>query len=329
MGETLRKRAFLLIAASAASLILCAAPARSQLSAFSLPTPASTRAVGGRFPVRWVDRFVGGLDPGCLYSVTWYYAANKTGEDKKRLTTVFRDDFTNGFRANWSPQGQFIFDWDVRQERDSDRRYLVAPKLAGPALSKDGFESNVVVSALVRPIGTNPEFGIALRVQPNGRGIELQSLGGVLGVTQAGKPFLHGQRRLTKILPNDWYWFEIGIMNKKRSRDIEVRVRVYDERRERVLAEIGPVLDQPLPGLDKPGLLQLVGPAHFAEIHVDPWSARWVDDWRNELIWNTELVADGDYFLVAEVADGKGPPRSFVSDYQVQVRNMNQAAAGN
>lgn len=329
MGKTLRTRAFLLFAASAVGLILSASPARSQLGSFDFPAPPSTRAVGGSYLVRWEDRFVGGLDPGCLYSITWYYSTTRSAEDRKRMTAVFRDDFSSGFRANWSPQGQFIFDWDVQQERGTDRRYLVAPKLAGPALSKDGFHPNVVLSALVRPIGINPEFGMALRVQPNGRGVELQNAGGALRVSQSGKPFFKGQRPLTKILPREWYWYEIGILNKGRSKDIEVRVRVLDERREKVLAELGPLVDKPLPGLHRAGLIQLLGPAHFSEIYVDPWAARWVDDGDNQFLWNTELVPDGDYYLVAEVQDGKAPPRLFVSDYQVQVRNANQAAAGN
>lgn len=329
MGKTFRNRATQFFAALAVMLALTAAPVRAQLSTFDFPAPASTRAVGGNYVVRWDDRFVGGLDPGCLYSITWYYATSKTGEDRKRITAEFRDDFTNGFRANWSPQGQFLFDWDVRQERGSDRRFLVAPKLAGPALSKDVFAPDIVLSVLARPMGINPEFGVALRVQPNGRAIEMINSGGFLRVMQSGKPFLRGQRTLNQILPSNWYWFEIGVQNRARGKDIEVRVRVYDEKRERVLAELGPLVDRALPGLDKAGLIQLLGPAHFAEIYVDPWAARWADDSRNQFIWNTELVADGDYYLVAEVADAKNPPRLVVSDYQVQVRNANQAAAGN
>ena len=220
MVEAMGKRA-LLVFAVAAGLALTSAPARSQLSAFEFPLPVSTRAVGGKYLVRWDDRFVSPLDTG-LYSISWYYSATGRQEDRKRLITTFRDDFSNGFRANWTPQGQFIFDWDVRQERGGDRRFLVAPKLAGPALSKDGFPANMVVSVLVRPVGIKPEFSLAVNVQPNGRGYEVQNVGDTIRVMQNGRQLANGQQRLLRVAPNDWYWYEIGILSKHRSKEVEI-----------------------------------------------------------------------------------------------------------
>jgi hypothetical protein len=70
----------------------------------------------------------------------------------------------------------------------------------------------------------------------------------------------------------------------------------------------------------------LTGPAHYAEVYVDPWEARWLDDRKNQFVWNTESVPDGDYYLIAELSDGRKAPERIVSDFQVQVRNRAQAA---
>ncbi|HEU4752462.1 MAG TPA: hypothetical protein VFU47_05080, partial [Armatimonadota bacterium] len=72
--------------------------------------------------------------------------------------------------------------------------------------------------------------------------------------------------------------------------------------------------------LQRRSSVSLTGPAEFAEIYMDPWSARWCDDSDNTVRWNTSVVPDGDYFLVAELSDGRTITTE-VSRYQVQVRN--------
>jgi len=320
----MRKSAVLSLV-GAASLILAALPARSQLSAFRIPQPASTLAVGGRYTVNWDDRFFNELDPGCVYSVTWFYSATRAGDDRRRLNTGFRDDFTTGFRANWKPEGEFLFDWDVNRDPRERRSYLVAPKVAGPAVSRDLFPPNMVLSVLVRPYGVRNEFAIGLRRQPNERAYELRNQGDTIRLMQSGRVL--AERRLLRVAPHEWYWYEIGCYTARRTREVEVRVRVFDARREKVLVNFDPVYDRPAGGLDRGGLIYLTGPAHYAEVYVDPWEARWVDDRRNQLVWNTEGVPDGDYYLIAEVSDGRKPPERIVSDFQVQVRNRAQAGA--
>lgn len=309
-----------------AALAFCA-PAHAQLSSFELPTPPSTRAVGGQYVVRWEDKTVTPLY-SCLYSITWYYSASRTGEDRKRITTVFRDDFETGLRANWVPQGQFLFDWEVKQERGTDRRYLVAPKLAGPAISRDVVPVDSVVSALAQPLGIKADFSIGLGIQANGRGYELQNTGDMIRVVQGGRVLAGAERRALGLNPTQWYWYEIGL-RRKPNRTVEIRVRVFDEKREKVVLQFDPIYDRLPVWMDKGGLLQLQGPAKFAEIYVDPWSSRWADDRKNEVIWNTDLVPNGDYYLIAEVHDGKSAPQLIASSYQVQVRNGVSAAAGN
>lgn len=309
--------------------LMLAAPAHAQLSSFELPTPPSTRAVGGQYVIRWDTKEVSPLY-SCLYSVTWYYSRDRTGQDRKRITTLFSDDFSNGLRGNWVPQGQFLFDWEVKQERGTNRRYLVAPKFGGPAISRDVVPIDSVVSALVQPLGIKSDFSIGLGIQPNGRGFELQNTGDVIRVVSGGRVVAGGERRALGLNPSQWYWYEIGLHRKGRGgRTVEIRVRVFDEKREKVVLQFEPIYERvPFP-MESGGLLQLQGPAKFAAIHVDPWWARWADDRKNQLIWNTQLVPDGDYYLIAEVHDGRGAPQLVTSSYQVQVRNGSPAAAGN
>jgi hypothetical protein len=319
----MRKRA-LLNGLLVVGLSLAAAPARSQLHAFRIPQPASTLAVGGRYLVQWDDRFLNELDPGCVYSVTWYYSASRSGEERRRAITAFKDDFSNGFRANWKPEGEFLFDWDVNKDPRDRRSYLVAPKVAGPAVSRDLFQPNAVLSVLVRPYGVRNEFAVGLRRQPNERAYELRNNGDTVRLVQSGRVL--AERRLLRVVPSEWYWYEIGCYTARRTREVEIRVRVFDARREKVLVNFDPVYDRPTGGLDKGGLVYLTGPAHYAEVYVDPWEARWLDDRKNQFVWNTESVPDGDYYLIAELSDGRKAPERIVSDFQVQVRNRAQAA---
>jgi hypothetical protein len=66
----------------------------------------------------------------------------------------------------------------------------------------------------------------------------------------------------------------------------------------------------------------LSGTADFGEIYVDPWAARWTDDAKDEVKWNSVGVPDGDYYLIAELSDGRTPPRLEITSYQVQVRSQ-------
>ena len=310
---------------------LLARPADAQLKTFRYFPPVDTLASSGTYVVRWEDGFVGDLHPGCFYSITWYYSTDPSGVDARRITTLFRDDFSGGFRGNWRPEGPFQFDWAVREDRrgrdrggaNGQKRYVSGPRQAGPLVSSEPTDRDVVLSALVRPHGRN-EFSLGLRVQPNGRSYEIQNDNSEVRIVQAGKTL--ARQRLMEVVPRNWYWYEVGVRTRP-NRDVELRMRVFDETRERVLVNFDPVLTVDVGQALKSGFISLTGPADFAEVYVDPWSARWADDPRNELRWDTSQVPDGTYYLIAEVADGKGKPRIEVSDYQVQVRNRPQAAA--
>src|SRR5688500_5816643 len=110
-------RALLRIALLLLALGLRARPADAQLKKFEFVPPVETLARGGTDVVRWKHAFVGDLHPGCVSSITWYYSTSPSGQDAKRITTLFRDDFSGGFRGNWRPEGPFQFDWTVREDR--------------------------------------------------------------------------------------------------------------------------------------------------------------------------------------------------------------------
>jgi hypothetical protein len=292
-----------------------ARPARSQ-GAFRFQPPVSTRAVGGSYTVRWTDDD-NGIADGCR-SITWYYSPRSDGSDRKRMTTRYRDDFT-GYMARWKPEGAFNFDWKLR--RDGERGHVLYSRgESGPLYSREATDENVVVSTLVRPRNLKNDVCIGFRLGANGTGYEVRSEGNVLRVLQEGEPLPGAMRRVFEITPRKWYWYEVGLRSR-RGKEVEIRVRIYDETR-RVLACIPGIEDRPRnKALLRRGILALCGAADFAELYVDPWEARWADDTQNEFRWDTSQVPDGDYYVLAELSDAKGPAEVVVSPFQVEVRN--------
>lgn len=298
---------------------LSALPARSQVGTlhFRFQTPASLRAAGGFHTVTWDDVPAGGLDPG-LFSITWYYTRLADGADRRRITTEFHDDFSEGLRKNWRPEGPFDFDWRLARDRDrKDRRdVLRGPAQSGPCMSLKSVSGDAVVSVLVRPEGLRSEFGIGVRMQSENRGFELRSEGNLVRLFRSREE-LEPAQTIRNLTPGAWYWYELGIRSVKD--EVTLRVRIYDEQRERVIASFSRDCRARARALQTGGVVALWGPADFAEVYIDPWETRWVDDSRNRLRWNTADVPPGRYFLAAELSSGKRAPRLLVSEYQVEV----------
>ncbi len=301
--------------------------ASAQAGDLRISEPANLRAIGGSYTIKWEDDDKTRLFAGNgLESITWYYSSQANGGDRVRMASFFREDFRGqgALFARWAVQGGLNLDWLVKNDR---RRYLSGNRNAAPIALKQLIDRDVVVSVLVRPTGIQNQFGIGLRWQPNGKGYEIRNVNNSLEVGEAGQaPVV--QERLLQVIPRNWYWYEIGMRTKGQpGRSVDVRVRVYDENRQKLLLDTD-FQDRPKDNsLLRPGVLALWGPADFAEIYVDPWNSRWVDAAQNEFRWDTSAVPDGDYFLVAEVQDGRNPVRLVVSNFQVQVRNQAQAAA--
>lgn len=318
------KRAYVAIALAAVAVGISQNRASAQVGELRIPEPANVRAIGGSYTVTWEDDGKDKLFVGNgLESITWYYSSQPNGADRVRMASYFREDFSGpALFARWAAQGGLNLDWLVKKDR---RRYLSGNRAAAPIALKQLIDRDVVVSVLVRPTGIQNQFGIGLRWQPNGKGYEIRNVNNSLEVGEAGQaPVI--QERLLQVIPRNWYWYEIG-MRTKGGRGVDVRVRVFDENHQTLLLD-SECQDRPRDlSLLRPGVLALWGPADFAEIYVDPWESRWVDANKNDFRWDTTDVPDGDYFLVAEVQDGRNRQRVVVSSFQVQVRNEARAAA--
>lgn len=288
---------------------------------FRLVSPTQLLAGTGMFRVTWQDVDPDDIDPG-KHCITWYYTPSADGP-RRRMVTLFHDDFSRGFRQNWQPQGNLLLDWDLRRSpRDAARGDLLyGGEGAGPCISQFIPEASSVVSVLLKPDGLGSNWRIGIRMQRNGRGIILHP--GRLNrmIVEAA-----GERRPEKIAdyrPGNWYWVELGARTLRS--EVQVRCRVFNEDRSRLLCD----LDEFIPahpkgearGLRERGAIMLQGPAYFAEVFVDPWQARWLDDQQNSFEWNTEGVAPGAYHLVADVMDPRSRTHTRVSDFKVEVSN--------
>jgi hypothetical protein len=305
---------------------LCLAPAWSQVFRFRFAPATFQPGAGGYHTVTWEDlapdEVVG--DPGVISSLTWYYATRPDGADRKRMTTLFHDDFAGGFRANWRMIGRFAHNWIVRQERPPRGQfYLAGPGDACPAVSAVALPRNTVLSVLVRPRDLQTGFTLSLRVQENGQCYTLRTAADTVSLLEGEQPV--AEQGLQALEPDRWYWYEVGMLTRRA--EVIIRARVMDHSRTHVLADMPCVLRPQDPRLRDEGRIALWGAADFAEIYVDPWTARWVDDHRNEFQWDTSMLPDGDYFLVAEVIDGKNPPRRITSEIPVRIRRLRRLGA--
>lgn len=319
-----------LVAAIAAVLLLaCGGPipagAQSGAQPLRFATALPSRASGSSYVVRWNDLTIDAIDQGCLSSITWYYGPRKELSECRRVTTQFHDDFRNGFRKFWRPVGPFGFAWTVRREGVDGRTFVAGPGGAGPLLSVAPAPRDAVLSVLVRPHPAADEFAVGMRLLPDEAalaqgadppGYLVRVTRRAIQVRRSGQTIL--EQPAPEWAPGSWYWLEIGIRNLRRS--VELRLRLMDETRRQLLASLC-LEDRPrMPALLFGGLIALGSGADYAEVYLDPWQARWIDDPRNEFVWDLSNVPDGEYYLVAEVIDEKNPVRHVFSDFRVQVR---------
>lgn len=285
------------------------------------PIPDNLEAPNGSYDLHWEDFPPGAVNPR-LVSFTWFYAKAPAGAERKRITTGLKDDFRD-FRAKWQTPGPFGFDWVVKSRMN--RRFLHAPDQpqASSLVSNAPIPMDSVVGLLVRP-RDRPQWSIELRVQKPGVSLKFRHDGDKLTI-------LESETEIIRDIPIDlpggakWAWYEIGLQTRP-GRDVEIRVRVFNEERTELLGQYRKThrLENLL--LRREGGITLTGPADFAELYVDPWAARWAEDNSNTLRWNTSAVESGDYVLIAEVCDGSRVPRQIATDFRIGVRNRNREA---
>lgn len=298
-----------------AALILACSSASAQGVDFRFVRPAALEAPPGSFTFGWECAPII-FDPG-LTSITWYYATQPDGSDRKRMTTWFRDDFSKGLFANWQPQGPFAIDWLINSDRDrKERQFLQAPRGGGEAVSNNPVTmGDFVASTLVRPAGLRQQFGLRLRLQPNGNGYQLRVAD--MGVSLIGGGKTIREWRLPAVFSGQWYWCEVGLRTYKR--EVEARVRVYDEKREKLLLS-GHHTHQPDAALLRGGFVSLLPHADYAEVYLDAWDSRWIDSGSKRVRWITTDVTPGRYYLVAELHTDRRRPSLVVSPFQVEIK---------
>jgi len=305
-----------------ALLLGVAAPrAESQNLGFRFVPPVNNLAVNGSHRVAWESPGIL-LDPG-LTSLTWYYATRPDGQDRKRMVTGVKYDFKNGYRTHWQANGGFLFDWKVEEDQDKKIWFLKTPRDGGEIIANDPVPSDFVMSSLVRPTHVASRFGLRFRGQPTGEYMQLLFAPRDNQIQLTGNGMKPAAWRLPLLRPKQWYWVEVGVRNFKR--EVETRVRIYDDTRQTVLFT-GSYNDRPDKALIKPGLISLLPLADYGDIYLDRWESRWLDGSTKELRWDTSQVPNGSYFLIVEMHTGKGQPRTVTSDFQVEVRNPAAAA---
>lgn len=307
------------------ALLSCLAAPRveSQNLGFRFVPPVNNLAVAGSHRVTWESPGII-LDPG-LTSLTWFYASQPDGADRKRMVTGAKYDFKNGFRTEWQANGGFLFDWKVDEDREKKIWFLRTPRGGGEIIANDPVPADFVLSAMVRPTHLAEEFGLRFRGQPGGEFMELRFIPRDNQLQLIGKGLKPAIWRMPPMRLRQWHWVEVGVRNFKR--EVETRVRIYDETRRNVLFSdsYNGRPDKVLVN-NRPGLIALVPFAEYADIYLDRWESRWLDGSARELRWDTSRVPNGKYFLVVELHTGRGAPQTVVSDFQVEVRNPGQAA---
>lgn len=282
--------------------------------------PDQVEAVNGAYDLHWEDFPPGAVNPR-IVSFTWFYAKSPVDPERKRITTLHRDDFLN-FRDHWRTPGPFGFDWDVKTNR-SNRRFLQSPGQvqASALVSNSAIPADSVVGILVRP-KDKPQWSIELRAQKPGVSLEFRQDGNKLKISECGSVIADD---IHVAVPGGgkWAWYEIGLQTRL-GKDVEIRVRVFNEERTELLGQFRHTWRLANPALRREGGISLSGPADFAELYIDPWSARWADDNRNTLRWDTSHVPNGDYVLIAEVCDGNKIPRQIATDFRIRVRNRDR-----
>lgn len=258
------------------------------------------------------------IDPQTIPSLTWYYTSAVNGIDRRRVVTLFHESFTGDLLQRWLPVNALRDDWEVRLDGGKRGDRFVRMRPGGePILSLDHFANEFVVSARLRPLGANPDYGISVRANREAR--EFYALRGAAELLNPENPTFNHQQPLAEVLPGKWYWYELGVRNRGK-RDVVVRARIWDAEHQTLLASFNTV-DPGGPPCPQGQRIGLLPGADYSEVHVDPWSSRWLTP-GGSFTWDTRDVPNGDYFLTAVIDDGNGlKPRWKKSDFSITVKH--------
>ena len=311
----IHRRVIRLLLPTLALLASGSAHAQVQKPALEILPPDQPEAAGS-VTVRWRDMY----DRGDVIitgkqtppSVTWYYSKSAQGTDRTRIRTLMADTFGQGM-LNWDPVGLVGNDWLVSRERSVN--FIRGQKRAVPLVLPREWKADLVITARVRARTPERDFGVGLRYQENHVSYVLRGTGELCKLPNSVlKPCGDARKDL---LPNQWYWYELAVRTVNKT-EVDLRAQVLDDSRQKVLAYHA-WRERPSKDLLSGGVVAIFGAADFAEVYVDPWAARWLDDRANEFQWDTRDVPEGEYFILGEVVDADGKLSTAVSKFKVKV----------
>jgi hypothetical protein len=110
----------------------------------------------------------------------------------------------------------------------------------------------------------------------------------------------------TATLPrNGTYWVELAVRNERKA--VVVVGRAFDENF-KLLSWVRYTdwIKEGNQAIATPGAAGVVGKVVLREFYVDPWSARFVSDRENALIWDLAKLPAGRHYVRAIVSDAAG-----------------------
>jgi hypothetical protein len=237
------------------------------------------------------------------------------------MVSVFCDRFSGPLGTRWVSMNPFRQDWEI--QRDGGNRFaplvLRSRPTGDPLISVENFpHKDVVVSARLRPRQGARHFGIAMRAawdEP-----ACYTLRGSAELFNPENPTFIAQKPVAGLDPRRWYWYELGVKNRKNG--VLVRARIWDGEHEQLLNALQ--LEDPpgQPGCPNGRRIGLLPGADYSEIYVDPWEARWLGAPGAQFEWDTRDVPAGKYYIMAVVDTGPTrPPSQAVSEFAVTVQH--------
>lgn len=287
---------------------------------FEIQPPADGLQVDRHATIAWKSK----VRPDALDvqfgTLTWFYATDPQGADRKRMVSNFHLRFDDRFGDHWIPVNALRTDWAIEPDPARVLRNVLRGRTNGdPLVSVEQWEDPFVVSVKLRPRPGASDFGVGVRASRN-RG-SLYALRGTAELFNPEVPQPLKEAALPAVDQEKWYWYEIGVTTQKQ--DVVVRGRIWDGEHRQAL--IPTLCYREVAGMGNcpdGKRIALLGGADFSEIYVDPWQARWPGGQaKPSFEWDTSTVPDGDYYVIAVWdLEHRGSVQQ-VSDFKISVRH--------
>ncbi|MBD3180683.1 hypothetical protein GF312_00220 [Candidatus Poribacteria bacterium] len=264
--------------------------------------------VDKNYTIKWRDSNSGDA------IITWYYAEDNKGRNRKRIVTMFHDDFQNGATDKWEPRVNSY--WFITTDPENSDNLVVRCETNNEYLGTVRRDfGDVVVSA--RMFGNSG--GISVRYSPQGEPPSYRLRGNLRLWKRNGNTVIKQSSYERK---GDWHTYEEAAWNLP---DGSVALDGWVINKDgRMVARLKGVdkgqNGQPINS--KPGGVALHDDM-FDDVYVDPVSARFVSDKKNQLDWDTSIVVSGRYYIIAEVREDE---KTYLvsSRHPIQIRHLQE-----